>query len=72
MAKSPNDPEVHYNLASAYKNKGLYDEAIEEYRKVTVLNPKFAPAYYNLGNGYFQQEKLDAAIEESDRGTRQP
>jgi tetratricopeptide (TPR) repeat protein len=39
----------HYNLAVAYTQAKLYDEAIIEYKKALEFNPDNAEAYYNLG-----------------------
>jgi len=39
----------HYNLAVAYTQSGLYDEAVDSYSKSLEFNPDNAEAYYNLG-----------------------
>ena len=39
-------PEVNIALASAYSNSGRYPEALAEFDKVIVGNPKNASAYY--------------------------
>lgn len=39
----------HYNLAVAYTQAKLYDDALEAYDKSLALNPDNPEAYYNLG-----------------------
>jgi len=55
---------IHYSLGgNLFYKKGLYREAIVEYRKAVALEPNFAPAYNRLGmsyailNDYEQAEK---------------
>ena len=43
-------------LGEVYEDKGLYKEAIEEYRRVIDLDPKHTGAMYNLALVY---EKVD-------------
>lgn len=39
----------HYNLAVAYSQAGLYDQAIESYEKSLFSDSRNADAHYNLG-----------------------
>jgi tetratricopeptide (TPR) repeat protein len=39
----------NYNLAVAYTQAGLYDEAVESYEKSLKIDSKNADAHYNLG-----------------------
>ncbi|MEW6736171.1 MAG: TonB family protein [Acidobacteriota bacterium] len=59
----PNSVDAHYKLATAYKERYLYLEAIEEYRKVTYIKPDFIEAYFELGEIYYRQKKYEDAIE---------
>ena len=34
----PGNPHIHYNLGLAYSSKGLYDEAIKEFKETLRLN----------------------------------
>jgi tetratricopeptide (TPR) repeat protein len=38
------------------------DEAIEEYKEATKLNPNYTDAYYNLGLVYHDKGFIDASI----------
>lgn len=51
-------PLYHYNLAVAYTQAGLYEEAIEAYEKALSFNPQNPEAHYNLGLLY-QNFKFD-------------
>ena len=49
------------------ENQRKYDEAIEKYKKVTVLEPKPALAYYRWGAVLANQKKYKEAIEEYEK-----
>ncbi len=55
---------THYELAREYHLHGSADKAIEEYRKVLELDPKFPEAHYNIGVILYYQGRIDDAIEE--------
>jgi len=55
---------VHYELAREYHLHGSSDKAIEEYKKVLELDPKYPEAHYNIGVILYYQGKIDDAIEE--------
>ena len=42
----------HAKLGSLYHDIGLYNEAIEEYKRLLLVNPNDAQAHYNLGFAY--------------------
>jgi predicted TPR repeat methyltransferase len=48
----PNSAEYRFYLAEACYNLTNYKEAVEEYKKVLVLQPDAFPAHINLGNAY--------------------
>ncbi len=52
VAKYPGDERAHFALAGGYFGRQEYDRAIEQYRKVTEINPRFSPAYNLLGYAY--------------------
>ena len=53
-----------WNILAISKSKiQLFDEAIEAYKKVLLINPNYAEAYNNMGNAFTKQGKFDKAIE---------
>ncbi len=56
------DVPVHLsNQAAAYMEQGLYEEAIDTYRRVLELNPLDAKAHYTLGTAYLAGGRYDRA-----------
>lgn len=47
----------HYNLAVAYNQAGLFDEAIDSYQRSLDFDKNNAEAYYNLGLIYQNSKK---------------
>lgn len=47
------DIDIFNNLGSCYSNIGLYASALEKYKEVLKLEPRYATAYYNIGVIYF-------------------
>ena len=52
------------NLGAAYYGKGMYDEAIAEYKKALEINPNDIAAHNNLGGAYSHKGMHDEAIAE--------
>ena len=69
-----NDPSRHLELAKWYNSKGLYDEAISEYREVIRLYPEstqnlsreeynnLSTAHYHLALMYTKKGWLEFAL----------
>ena len=55
---------LHLFKGIAYGNKGMYDEAINEHKKVIEINPNYADAHNNLGAAYGKKRMDDEAIAE--------
>ncbi|MEW6418236.1 MAG: tetratricopeptide repeat protein [Nitrospirota bacterium] len=57
---------AHYNLGIAYQGTGLYDDALNEYKKALYGTPQpyFANVHNNMGVCYFKKGLTDMAIEE--------
>lgn len=61
---SPETVRVHNNLAMAYADKGMIQEAIYEYKLAIAINDKYPQTHYNLGNAYLTLNRADDAISE--------
>ncbi|MBI3986465.1 MAG: tetratricopeptide repeat protein, partial [Lentisphaerae bacterium] len=55
------EADKHYQKGVELWNEGKVDEAIEEFRKTTKLNPSAAGAYYNLGLAYYRKGDVSKA-----------
>ncbi|PIR16519.1 MAG: hypothetical protein COV46_08260 [Deltaproteobacteria bacterium CG11_big_fil_rev_8_21_14_0_20_49_13] len=55
---------LHANIGDIYRNLGLYDHAIEEYRKALTLNPKFVDIKTSLGIAYRENQQLKESLAE--------
>ncbi len=65
-------PEVieHAQAGAAAAQKGRLDVAIQEFRRVTELQPNSAVGHAHLGDAYFQNGEYDAAIPELELALR--
>jgi tetratricopeptide (TPR) repeat protein len=61
---SPNSAKTHYKLGIAYAEVGMYDEAIQEYRRALHIYPYYVMVFNSLGVIYFNREMYDEAIRE--------
>ncbi|MCG9129291.1 hypothetical protein JT359_17010 [Candidatus Poribacteria bacterium] len=52
VQQNPNDPEVIQKLAEIYQYSYKYSDAVEQYEKLTILQPDEAQWYKNLGDLY--------------------
>lgn len=58
----PGNPDSHYRLASYYQDRGLYREAIAEYKKVIMIDPTYIKAHNGKGICHDQIGEHDEAI----------
>ena len=49
MRPHPGNPNSHYLLACYYQERGRHKEAIEEFRKVLLIEPTYVKAYNGIG-----------------------
>ncbi|MBI4389032.1 MAG: tetratricopeptide repeat protein, partial [Nitrospinae bacterium] len=61
LEKDPGFVLAHYDLAVAYREKGMFEETVKEYEKTILLNPRFPEALSNLGGHYFMNGKMQEA-----------
>jgi tetratricopeptide (TPR) repeat protein len=54
VAAYPNDERAHFNLGGYYFGQQDMPQAIEHYKKATVLNPTYSTAFNILGYAYRQ------------------
>ncbi len=47
-----------------YHNKGIYDEAVAEFKKAIKINPNYAGAHHSLGVAYGSRGMYDEAVAE--------
>jgi tetratricopeptide (TPR) repeat protein len=53
---------VHWNAAHGAETRKQFDLAVNEYRKVTELEPAFAAGFVNLGQAFMEQHDYSAAL----------
>ena len=61
---APTDVDAHVALASVYKQHGMPDAAVQEYRAARMLNPSNIYIHRALGLALCQTERVDEAIVE--------
>ncbi len=64
VAKSPNNPNAHYNLAWASQAGGEAKNAEAHYRETIRLDPGAADAHFNIGIMYAGQSRYEEAAAE--------
>jgi tetratricopeptide (TPR) repeat protein len=62
LVKEPTNVKVLFELGNAYERQGMYEQAIEEYRKALKIDPDFVDAIEHLA---FLLEKLNRDHEAS-------
>jgi tetratricopeptide (TPR) repeat protein len=62
LVKEPNNIKVLFELGNAYERQGMYEQAIQEYRKVLKIDADFVDAIEHLA---FLLEKLNRDHEAS-------
>ncbi|PIQ96519.1 MAG: hypothetical protein COV67_09070 [Nitrospinae bacterium CG11_big_fil_rev_8_21_14_0_20_56_8] len=67
LKMNPNFAPAHYDLATAYRDKGMIPQSIAEYEKTLKIHPKFPEAMANLASYYFRdgRTKESAALLEN-------
>jgi len=58
----PENADIQHELAQAYKDLGIYREALVHFRKALILRPEFPDAQNNMGTLYLLTGEWDLAI----------
>ena len=64
------DAGAHNNLGVLYYRKGLVEEAVEQFREATELDPKMTVAQRNLEFAYTETGYYDRRVAELQEGLR--
>lgn len=56
------DATQHWNAAHNAEEQKHFDVAVSEYRKVTELEPAFAPGFVSLGQAFIEQHDFASAL----------
>ena len=62
VIQNPRSSVAHYNLGNAYRKRGLFNNAINEYKQAIKVDPNYAEAYTNLGIAYGQKRLFKEAF----------
>lgn len=60
----PDSPNAHSNLGASFKQYGLLNKAINEYKIALRLDPAYVPDYNSLGLCYYKKGLFDEAMKE--------
>ncbi len=60
IKSDPGNPKHHYDLGNTYSEKGLSDQAVNEWENTVRLDPLYCPAHYALA--MVANKNLDSAI----------
>ena len=63
LGREPEQPVVHYELASAYSATNRLREAAEHYQRAIEQSPRFAEAHIGLGQVYAATGDIPSAIQ---------
>ncbi|PYX80324.1 MAG: hypothetical protein DMG70_23860 [Acidobacteria bacterium] len=61
LAQNPQDEFARYGLAMEYCKAGKVDEALEEFRKLLVVNPDYTAAYFMAAQALTAAGRVDEA-----------
>jgi len=62
VRKSPQKARPHNNIGVEYRKRGLFDKAMEEFKKAIELDPYYAEAHNNMGVEYREKGMLNQAM----------
>ena len=53
---------IVFNRGNMWACLAEYDKAVEDYREVSAIAPKFTASHFNRGNAHFRQQHFDEAV----------
>lgn len=59
----PGNLDIRYSLASTYRDRGMLNESISEYKKIIQVRQDYPNLYNDLGDIYILQKKKEEALE---------
>lgn len=62
VAKAPENPRAHYNLANALSAAGRMADAVSHYQAALRLEPRYGGAHFNLGGVLLQLGRTEEAV----------
>lgn len=65
----PDNPTLRVRYGIALAESGRSDDAMEQYREASRIDPRDAASHYNLGMAYLERQDLDLAIQSLERAT---
>jgi len=66
--ENPDDPFLHYAVATELLKLGRVDEALQGFESLTVRYPEYLGTYYHLGKAYESQGRTEDAIRTYEAG----
>lgn len=64
LSLEPDNPNIHYSLASVYRDNKMLDEAVSEYKDLIIYHPDYPNVHNDLADIYMQLGKDKEALEE--------
>lgn len=62
LEKNPDDIDALYHLADLYDRNGMYEDAIDNYKRVVKIKPDMGYAYFKMGTAYSRLDKPEEAL----------
>ncbi len=60
-------PMAHNNMGMAYEKRGMYEDAVNEYKKAIAIDPFFEDPHINLGTFYYARGMYERAAAEYEK-----
>lgn len=68
LAQNPNDTFARYGLAMEYANSGKTEESLQEFDKLSAVNPDYAAAYFMAAQTLTKADRMDEARQMLEKG----